>query len=42
MPLPAAFLRAPLAHRAYHDKGKGRPENSIEAVRAAVRAGYGV
>lgn len=36
------FLRLPLAHRAYHDKTKGRPENSIEAVRAAVDAGYGI
>ncbi len=36
------FLRAPLAHRAYHDMAKGRPENSIEAIRAAVDAGYGI
>ncbi|MEC7763441.1 MAG: glycerophosphodiester phosphodiesterase family protein [Pseudomonadota bacterium] len=40
--LPAAFLGAPLAHRAYHDKASGRPENSRAAVRAAVAAGYGI
>jgi glycerophosphoryl diester phosphodiesterase len=42
MPLPAAFLGPPLAHRAYHDASEGRPENSRAAVRAAVAAGYGV
>ena len=42
MPLPAAFLRLPVAHRAYHDRTQGRPENSIEAVRAAVDAGYAI
>ena len=36
------FLRIPLAHRAYHNRGEGRPENSIEAVRAAINAGYGI
>lgn len=36
------FLAKPLAHRAYHDTAAGRPENSIEAVRAAVAAGYGI
>jgi glycerophosphoryl diester phosphodiesterase len=41
-PLPAAFLRAPLAHRGYHDRGQGRPENSRAAFRAAVAAGYGI
>ncbi len=40
--LPAAFLRAPLAHRAYHDIAAGRPENSRAAVRAAIRARYGI
>ena len=40
--LPAAFLRTPLAHRAWHDVAAGRPENSVEAVRAAVDAGYGI
>lgn len=36
------FLHTPLAHRAFHDIGAGRPENSIEAVRAAIEAGYGI
>lgn len=40
VPLPAAFLDAPIAHRALHDRG--RPENSRAAVRAAVAAGYGI
>ncbi|MBS0564623.1 MAG: phosphodiesterase [Proteobacteria bacterium] len=42
VPLPAAFLDAPVAHRALHDRGAGRPENSRAAVRAAVAAGYGI
>lgn len=41
-PLPPAFLAVPLAHRALHDKTRGRPENSRAAVRAAVTAGYGI
>ena len=41
-PLPAAFLRVPLAHRALHDRCAGRPENSRAAIRAAVAAGYGI
>lgn len=40
--LPPAFLKAPIAHRAFHDKAAGRPENSLAAVRAAVAAGYGI
>ena len=40
--LPPAFLRAPIAHRALHDRSKGRIENSLSAVRAAVAAGYGI
>ncbi len=40
MSLPDAFLNTPIAHRALH--GKGRPENSLAAVRAAVAAGYGI
>jgi len=40
--LPAAFLRLPLAHRAYHNRAAGRPENSRAAIRAAVEAGYGI
>lgn len=42
VPLPEAFLRTPLAHRAYHALAEGRPENSRAAVRAAVAAGYGI
>ncbi|WP_407494427.1 glycerophosphodiester phosphodiesterase family protein [Pseudooceanicola sp. MF1-13] len=42
MTLPQAFLTRPLAHRAYHDLAAGRPENSIEAIRAAVDHGYGI
>lgn len=42
VPLPAAFLAHPLAHRALHDRAAGRPENSRAAVRAAVGAGYGI
>lgn len=41
-PLPAAFLRVPLAHRAYHDRSLYRPENSPGAVKAAIAAGYGI
>ncbi len=41
-PLPADFLRRPLAHRALHDLAKGRPENSLSAIRAAIAAGYGI
>lgn len=40
--LPPAFLRAPIAHRAYHDRAMRRPENSPAAIRAAVAAGYGI
>ncbi|MGK7752796.1 MULTISPECIES: glycerophosphodiester phosphodiesterase family protein [unclassified Roseovarius] len=40
--LDPAFLRAPLAHRALHDVGCGRPENSRAAVAAAIRHGYGI
>lgn len=39
-PLPRAFLRVPLAHRALHDRG--RPENSRAAIRAAMDIGYGI
>ncbi len=40
MTLPAGFLDRPFAHRALH--GPGKPENSREAVWAAVEAGYGI
>lgn len=42
MKLPAAFYRAPFAHRGLHDLDKGRPENSPAAFRAAVERGYGI
>lgn len=42
VPLPRAFLTAPIAHRALHDRAQGRPENSRAAVRAAIAAGYGI
>lgn len=41
-PLPPGFLTTPLAHRALHDTREGRPENSLAAIRAAVRSGYGI
>ena len=40
MRLPTGFLDRPFAHRALH--GPGRPENSREAVQAAVDAGFGI
>lgn len=42
MTLPTAFLTTPLCHRAYHDRARGRPENSPAAIRAAIEAGYGI
>ncbi|QYX56603.1 phosphodiesterase [Roseovarius sp. SCSIO 43702] len=42
IPLPDAFLRAPIAHRALHDLGDARPENSRAAIRAAIARGYGI
>ncbi len=42
VPLPPAFLKAPIAHRALHDVTRGRPENSRAAVVAAIAAGYGI
>ena len=41
-PLPVAFLKAPIAHRALHDIAAGRPENSPAAIEAACQAGYGI
>ncbi len=40
--LDPAFRHLPVAHRALHDAGLGRPENSLAAVRAAVAAGYAI
>lgn len=42
MTLPPAFLARPLAHRALHDRAKGRPENGRAAIRAAIEHGYGI
>lgn len=42
MPLHVDFLRLPIAHRALHDRAAGRPENSCEAIAAAVAAGYAI
>jgi len=42
IPLPAAFLRQPVAHRALHDIAQGRPENSRAAIRTAIAAGYAI
>lgn len=41
-PLPDAFLRQPIAHRALHDRTKGRIENSHAAILAAITAGYAI
>jgi glycerophosphoryl diester phosphodiesterase len=40
--LPGGLLARPIAHRALHDAGRGRPENSRAAIRAAIAAGYGI
>jgi len=40
--LPAAFLKAPIAHRALHDMAAGRPENTPSAIEAACKAGFGI
>ena len=42
MILPNTFLESPIAHRGLHDRAQGRPENSIEAITAAIEAGYGI
>lgn len=40
--LPPKFLTTPIAHRALHDAGAHRPENSLPAIRAAIARGYGI
>jgi glycerophosphoryl diester phosphodiesterase len=40
--LPSSFLTIPITHRALHDINDGRPENSREAILAAIDAGYGI
>ncbi len=42
MSLPNSLLKTPIAHRGLHDVKDGRPENSIEAARAAIDKGYGI
>lgn len=42
VPLPEGFLSLPIAHRALHDRAAGRIENSAQAIKAAVAAGYGI
>jgi glycerophosphoryl diester phosphodiesterase len=37
----AAFVR-PIAHRGWHDKARGRVENTAPAFRAAIDMGYGI
>lgn len=40
--LPRAFLATPIAHRGFHDRAAGCPENSLAAARAAIARGYGI
>ena len=40
--LPEGFLQAPIAHRALHDAGRGRVENSRAAIEAAMASGYAI
>lgn len=42
IPLPPAFLRLPIAHRALHNRAQGRIENSPSAIAAAIDAGYAI
>jgi glycerophosphoryl diester phosphodiesterase len=42
VPLPEAFLRLPIAHRALHNRAQGRIENSPAAIAAAIDAGYAI
>ncbi len=39
---PAAFLQRPITHRALHGLREKCPETSRAAVRAAIKAGYGI
>lgn len=41
-PLPEIFLTLPLAHRALHDGSKGRAENNVAAIEAAIESGFGI
>ncbi|MEM9966814.1 MAG: glycerophosphodiester phosphodiesterase family protein [Pseudomonadota bacterium] len=42
MTLTDPFRHRPLAHRGFHEARDARPENSRAAIKAAVRAGYGI
>jgi glycerophosphoryl diester phosphodiesterase len=42
MTFPAALLKAPYAHRGFHDLNAGRPENSRAAFSAAIECGYAI
>ena len=42
MRLPASLLDRPITHRGLHDMADGRPENSVEGIRAAIAANYGI
>ncbi len=42
MTLPTALLTKPITHRGLHDVTDGRPENSVEALKAALNHGYGI
>ncbi len=42
MTLHPRFTARPIAHRGLHDRAAGRPENSLEAFRAAIASGYGI
>lgn len=41
-PLPRAFLERPIAHRGLHERSAGRVENTISAIRSALRGDYGI
>jgi glycerophosphoryl diester phosphodiesterase len=40
--LPASFLKKQITHRGLHDVTDGRPENSVEAIKAAIAHGYSI
>jgi glycerophosphoryl diester phosphodiesterase len=40
--LPEIFKTIPFAHRAFHNRAQGLPENSIGAIKAAIANGYGI
>lgn len=41
-PLDRAVFERPIAHRGWHDRSKGRLENTAPAFRAAIEKGYGI